>query len=143
LLGDEAAESLSSTDQFPVTQDQRHTVRSRLSYQITPAAWVAFSANFGSGLPVEFSGDRDEAASQYGQRIVDRVDFEDRRVRPSYTLDGSVGYTIRKTPRHRLSAQADVRNLTNQLTVINFAGLFSGTALAPPRSIAVRLQTDF
>jgi hypothetical protein len=39
--------------------------------------------------------------------------------------------------------QADVHNLTNRLTVIDFAGLFSGTALAPPRSIAVRLRADF
>ena len=37
----------------------------------------------------------------------------------------------------------DVRNLADRLTVINFAGLFSGTALAPPRSVAVRLRADF
>ena len=30
-------------------------------------------------------------------------------------------------------------NLTNRLDVINFAGLFSGTALAAPRSVAVRV----
>ena len=39
--------------------------------------------------------------------------------------------------------QADVLNLTNRLNVINFAGLFSGTAIGPPRSIAVRLSAEF
>jgi hypothetical protein len=39
--------------------------------------------------------------------------------------------------------QADVRNLTDRLNVINFAGLFSGTALAAPRSGAVRVRADF
>jgi hypothetical protein len=39
--------------------------------------------------------------------------------------------------------QADVLNLTNRLNVINFAGLFSGTALGPPRSVALRIQAAF
>jgi hypothetical protein len=39
--------------------------------------------------------------------------------------------------------QADVRNLTNRLNVINFAGLFSGTAVGQPRSVAVRLKAEF
>jgi len=33
--------------------------------------------------------------------------------------------------------------MTNRLDVINFAGLFSGTAVAPPRSLFVRLQAEF
>jgi len=36
-----------------------------------------------------------------------------------------------------------VRNLTNRLNVINFAGLFSGTALGAPRSVAIRLRAEF
>ena len=43
----------------------------------------------------------------------------------------------------RVRLQADLLNLTNRLNVIDFAGLFSGTALAPPRSVAVRLQAEF
>jgi len=39
--------------------------------------------------------------------------------------------------------QIEVRNLTNRFDVINFAGLFSGTAIAAPRSAAVRLRYDF
>jgi hypothetical protein len=143
FLGDEGADLLASTDQFAVTQDQRHTIRSRASYQIGPKVWVAAATAYGSGLPFEFVGDEDEAIAQYGERIVDRVNFETGRVRPLFSLDASVGATISKSESHRLQVQVDVRNLTNRLDVINFAGLFSGTALAAPRSIAVRVKADF
>ena len=33
--------------------------------------------------------------------------------------------------------------ITEGANVIDFAGLFSGTALAPPRSFALRLQAEF
>lgn len=105
--------------------------------------WLAAAVSYGSGLPVEFSGTLDQAVAQYGQRLVDRVDFEAGRVRPSVSIDASTGFTILKTKTRTLRAQADVINLTNRLNVINFAGLFSGTALAAPRSVAVRLQADF
>jgi hypothetical protein len=143
LLGNEATTLLTSTDRFPITQDQRHTVRGRTSYQLTPSAWVALAASYGSGLPVAFTGDRAQAVAQYGQRIVDGVDFGTGRVRPSLSFDASAGLVVVKTPKRSVRVQADVHNLTNRLTVIDFAGLFSGTALAPPRSIAVRLRADF
>jgi len=74
---------------------------------------------------------------------VDRVDFETGRLRPSFSLDASVGFVVANRSKRSLRLQADVRNLTDRLTVINFAGLFSGTALASPRSIAARLRADF
>ncbi len=143
LLGDEATTLLTSTDRFPLSQDQRHTVRGGISYQVTPSFRVALATSYGSGLPFEFTGDLPEAIAQYGQRIVDRVDLESGRVRPSFSLDASSGLVVVKRPKLGVRLQADVRNLTNQLTVINFAGLFSGTALAAPRSFAVRLLSDF
>lgn len=76
------------------------------------------------------------------ERIVERVELEAGRVRPSLSLDASVGVILVKAAKHSVRVQADVRNLTDQLTVINFAGLFSGTALAPPRTVAVRLRAD-
>ena len=39
--------------------------------------------------------------------------------------------------------QADIQNLNNRLNVINFAGLFSGNSLAPPRSYTLRFATNF
>jgi hypothetical protein len=58
-------------------------------------------------------------------------------------LDASASVTVLKTQKQRLSVQADVVNLLDRLNVINFAGLFSGTALAPPRSVAVRVHAEF
>jgi len=48
-----------------------------------------------------------------------------------------------KTARQQVRVQANAVNLTDRLNVINFAGLFSGTALAPPRSFGVRINLDF
>jgi outer membrane receptor for Fe3+-dicitrate len=146
FLGDDAAGALGqarTSEAFPVSQDQRHTLRGRVNCQLGPQAWVALAASYGSGLPVEFAGDRGEAIEQYGERLVDRVDFSRGRVRPSLSFDGSVSVTLLKRASRALRVQADVLNLANRLNVINFAGLFSGTALAPPRSVAVRLQAQF
>ena len=64
-------------------------------------------------------------------------------MRPSLSLDLSLGLVVVKTTRHSLRLQADVRNLTDRLDVIDFAGLFSGAAIAPPRSFSVRMQMQF
>ncbi len=144
LFGEDATTALTSTDRFPISQDQRHTVRGRLNYQVSRRAWVALAGSYGSGLPVEFVGDLDEAVAQYGRRIVDRVDFEAGRVHPSASIDAAASYLVfNTTGGRRLRVQADVLNLANRLNVINFAGLFSGTAVGPSRSFAVRLQAEF
>jgi hypothetical protein len=142
FLDDDAPELLTSAETFPMTQDQRHTLRARASYRVSDPVWVTMASAYGSGLPFEFTGDRDEAEAQYGERIADRVNFDAGRVRPRLSFDLSAGARLTRTaPRLRL--QVDVRNITNRLDVINFAGLFSGTALAPPRSLAVRLRAEF
>src|SRR6266850_2100716 len=41
FLGDEATTLLSGGERFPVSQDQRHTVRARVSDQVSSSAWVA------------------------------------------------------------------------------------------------------
>jgi hypothetical protein len=64
-------------------------------------------------------------------------------VRPSLALDASAGVELWKKDDLRFLLQADVRNINNRVNVINFAGLFSGTAVAPPRSYALRLEADF
>jgi outer membrane receptor protein involved in Fe transport len=144
FLGEEGFEQLASREQFPLTQDQRHTVRGRAIYQFSPAVWIAMAGSYGSGLPFEdFEDTPEEAAEQFGERVVERVDFETGRVRPSASIDVSAGATIGRWGGRTVRLQAEVRNLTNRLDVINFAGLFSGTALAAPRSAAVRLRFEF
>jgi hypothetical protein len=103
---------------------------------------LAIGAAYGSGLPVEFDASEQEAIDQFGTRVVSQVDFARRRVRPFMDVDASVAYALGRDPR-RLRIQADVSNLTNRLRVIDFAGVFSGTALAAPRAVSVRLQASF
>jgi hypothetical protein len=143
FLSDQSAGFLTSTDRFPISQDQRNTLRSRFRYQAAPRLWFAFGGAYGSGLPVAFDGAYQDAVAQYGQSIVNRVNFERGRVRPSFSLNASAGVIVWKNEKQSLRLQGDVQNLTDRLNVINFAGLFSGTALAEPLSAAIRLQAQF
>src|SRR6266404_3928726 len=144
FIGDDAANALSRTARrFWDTQDQRNTARTRFRYLFTPRLWDAIGAEYGSGLPLAFEGTIDQATAQYGAQIVERVNFTRNRVKPSFSLDGSLGAEVWKHDALTVRIQADVANLTDRLNVIDFAGLFSGNAVAPPRSFAVRLETSF
>ncbi|PWU11748.1 MAG: TonB-dependent receptor [Terriglobia bacterium] len=145
FLDDNADSLLVSNGQFPVTQDQRNTARARLRYQLLPRLWVATAAEYGSGLPVELDnlGNIALLRQQYGQQVLDRVNFSAGRVRPNFSLDLSVGAELWSHEKRSVRLQGDISDLTNRLNVINFAGLFSGTALAPQRWGSLRLQADF
>ena len=141
FLEPNAAELLHSTASFAVTQDQRNTARARMRYQLAPRLWAALGASYGSGLPIEIEDAVDVPAliAQYGERVVNRVNFDRGRVRPSFSMDASVGADVWKHENRSVRLQADVLNLTNRLNVINFASLFSGTAVAAPRMLTVRI----
>lgn len=145
FLGDEAAGLAGQRSVFAITQDQRNSVRARVRTELGPRAWVAFGSTYNSGLPVELDNGADAAAlsEQYGPQIVSRVNFDRGRVRPSWSLDASAGARLWRHERRQTRLQADVLNLTDRLNVINFAGLFSGTAVEPRRSFAVRLIAEF
>jgi hypothetical protein len=142
LLGDDAA-AVTSTAAFPISQDQRHTVRGRITYQLSHRAWVSSAISYGSGLPVEFDGDPATALAQYGPRIVGQVDFATGRIRPWSSIDAAFSAIVFTKGHQQIRVQANAINLANRLNVINFAGLFSGTALAPPRSYGVRVHVEF
>jgi hypothetical protein len=145
FLGDEADGLLNSNESFAISQDQRNTLRTQLRFQPHPRFWFAFATSYNSGLPFEIEGVTNEAfvAQQYGAEILDHVNFERGRVRPSSSLDISAGVTLKQSDKMRLRLQADVFNLTNRLNLINFAGVFSGTALDAPRSFSIRLRAEF
>ena len=144
FLGAEAEHALNDTSgRFWVSQDQRHTVRVRVRCQLVSRVWVALGGQYGSGLPVEFDGTPEDAVAQFGQAIVDRVNFERGRVRPSLAVEASLGAELWRKDKVAVRFQADGQNLNNRLNLIDFAGLFSGNAIAPPRSFSLRLQTSF
>ncbi len=144
FLGDDATNALSqTTGRFWDSQDQRNSVRTRVRYEFTKRLWAGIGGEYGSGLPFEFSGTQQDALNQYGPAVVSRVDFNNGRVRPSLSMDASLGAELWKSEKLNVKMQFDATNLNNRLNVIDFAGLFSGNAIGPPRSYAVRVQASF
>jgi hypothetical protein len=144
FIGDDAAQAISATSGvFPVSQDQRNTVRTRWRYDINKRVWMAVGATYDTGLPIDFEGTYQEAAAQYGQAILNRVNFSNYRPRPLFSLDASVGVILRNKEKHAVRLQVDGMNLTNEINVIDFAGLFSGTAIGISRSVDARLSFEF
>ena len=136
FLGQDATNALTQLGgRFWVSQDQRNTVRARFRYQFKPWLWGAAGADYGSGLPVDFDGTYEQALAEYGQQVVDRVNFLRDRVKPNFSLNASLGANIWKRDNVVMSIQFDATNLTDRLNLIDFAGLFSGNAVAPPRSL--------
>jgi outer membrane receptor for Fe3+-dicitrate len=128
---------------FPITQDQRNTAAAQLRWQIHPRIWVMSETHYGSGLPVELEDDDEPQQEAIPQSILNDVNFERGRVRPNFTLDLAVGTRIWQQHERSASLQLSVRNISDRLNVINFSGVFSGTALAPGRQISLQLKTRF
>ena len=141
FLGDNAA--IPTTGHFPDSQDQRNTVRGRLRYQAARRLWIAGGIQYDSGLPFDFEGTYAQALAEYGQQVVNRINFARGRIYPSFQVNASAGADIYKSDRLKMQVQIDGQNLTNVLDVIDFGGLFSGNAIGPSRSFALRLTTSF
>jgi hypothetical protein len=141
FLGDNAV--IPTTGHFPDSQDQRNSVRGRVRYQLTKRLWVAGGLQFDSGLPFDFQGTYAQALAEYGPQVVSRINFDRGRIYPSFQVNASAGANIYHSERLDVHLQADGQNLSNVLDVIDFGGLFSGNAIGPSRSFALRLQTTF
>jgi hypothetical protein len=128
---------------FPASQDQRNTVRARFRYQIAPRLWLASGASYGSGLPFKYNGDAADALAQYGPEVISRINFARGRILPSFAASASFGAEVYKSERVTIRFQADGDNLNGRLNVLDFGGLFSGNAIAPGRSFALRLNMSF
>jgi hypothetical protein len=144
FLGVGATNALSQIrGRFWDSQDQRNTVGAHFRYQLLSRVGVSVGGNYGSGLPVAFDGTREQALAQYGQQVVDRVNFPRGRVRPWLSIDVSAGLDLWKKDNLAARLQVDVQNLNNRLNLIDFAGLFSGNTISPPRSYSVRLKLQY
>jgi TonB-dependent Receptor Plug Domain len=144
FLGDDAsAAETRLSGHFPDSQDQRNTMRGRLRYQVHPRFWLAGGIQYDSGLPFEFDGDPSLVLAQYGQQLLDRINFDRGRIDPSFQLNVSAGADLYNSERINVRLQADGQNLNNVVDVIDFGGLFSGNAIGPPRSGMVRLSMTF
>ncbi len=145
FLGDAAHAALGDNARFFVSQDQRNTARARVRAQLGRRAWAAVSASYGSGLPADLGENAGLSflLAQYGPRVLSRVNFSRQRVRPSYSLDLAGGVELLRRDRTAIVLDAEATNLTNHVNVINFASLFSGTAIGAPRSAGIQLKFQF
>jgi Carboxypeptidase regulatory-like domain/TonB-dependent Receptor Plug Domain len=144
FLGQNASDAASNlSGHFPDSQDQRNTVRGRIRYQATSRIWFAGGVQYDTGLPFKFGGSPDDALAQYGQRVIDRINFDRGRILPSFQANASAGTDLYRGDRTRMRLQVDGQNLTNVLDVIDFGGLFSGNAIGPSRSFSLRLTGSF
>jgi hypothetical protein len=144
FLGSDTGNQLTDTSRFAVSQDQRNTARVRVRFQAPRRAWFAVGGEYGSGLPAGTGGtDPSLLLAQYGPAILSRVNLEHGRVRPNLSLDTAAGAELYRKEQRTAAFQVQAANLNNRLNVINFESLFSGTAVAPPRSVSGRLQFTF
>ncbi|MGA2534383.1 MAG: TonB-dependent receptor [Terracidiphilus sp.] len=144
FFGSDASQAASQlTGHSPDSQDQRNTVRGRVRYQLTRRVWTAFGAQFDSGLPFDFDGDPATVLAEYGQQVLNRINFDRGRIYPAFQANASAGAEIYSSDRVKVRFEADGQNLNNILNVIDFGGLFSGNAIGPSRSFSLRLATEF
>jgi hypothetical protein len=144
FLGDDAAAALTQTaGHFPDSQDQRQTIRARGRYQIAPRLWLALGASYDSGLPFQPDLTPQQYAAEYGQVVIDHLNFDRNRIHPYFTQNLSLGADLYKRENLMVRFQGDIANLGNTLEVIDFGGLFSGNAIGPSRQYTFRLVTTF
>ena len=144
FFGSDASAAASQlTGHFPDSQDQRNTFRGRVRYQALPRLWIAGGVQFDSGLPFDFDGDAPTVLAQYGQQVLNRINFARGRIYPATQLSASGGADIYRSERLNMRFQADGENLSNVLNVIDFGGLFSGNAIGPTRNLSLRLKASF
>jgi hypothetical protein len=144
FFGSDASRAASQlTGHAPDSQDQRHTVRGRIRFRLTPRLWTAFGVKYDTGLPFDFDGDPATVLAEYGQQVLDRINFARGRIYPAFQANASAGADILRSDRVKLHLQVDGENLNNILNVIDFGGLFSGNAIGPGRSFSLRLRTEF
>ncbi|MGC2793546.1 MAG: TonB-dependent receptor plug domain-containing protein, partial [Candidatus Sulfotelmatobacter sp.] len=122
FLGDDAINPTSG--HFPDSQDQRNTVRARVRYQVAPRLWVAVGADYNTGLPFQPDLTPQQYATEYGQVVVNHLNFSRDRISPYFTQNVSLGVDLYQQEKRSVRFQGDVANLGNTLELIDFGGLF-------------------
>jgi hypothetical protein len=131
FLGDDATAAVTQTTGYsPDSQDQRNTVRARAHYQIAPRLWMAVGADYNTGLPFEADLTPEQYATEYGQTVINHLNFNRGRINPYFTQNLTVGADLLKGEKFTTRFQGDIANVGNTLELIDFGGLFSGNAIA-------------
>jgi len=144
FLGEDAESAASQlSGHFPATQDQRNTLATRWIANVSKRVRLSAGASYGSGLPFAYGGTPDDALAQYGPDVVSRLNFARGRILPQLAVSASMSADLIHRDHFQSTFQIDGENLNNRLNVLDFGGLFSGNAIAPARSVLMRLETHF
>jgi TonB-dependent Receptor Plug Domain len=144
FLGDDASSAVSQlTGHFPDSQDQRNTIRARARYQVAPRLWISLGADYNSGLPFQPDLTAQQYATEYGQTVINHLNFNRQRINPYFTQNLSVGADVVKREKYNVRFQGDIANVSNTLEAIDFGGLFSGNAIGPGRQFTFRTVATF
>jgi hypothetical protein len=141
FLGDNAINP--TTGHFPDSQDQRNTVRDRIRFEVNPRVWFAVGSDYNSGLPFQPDLTPQQYATEYGQAVINHLNFNRDRIHPYFTQNASVSADLYHREKASIRLQIDGENLSNTMEVIDFGGLFSGNAIGPGRMAMLRLATTF
>ena len=144
FLGDDASDALTqTTGHFPDSQDQRNTVRARAFYQAASRLWFALGCDYNTGLPFEPNLTPQQYVTEYGQVVINHLNFDRNRISPYFTQNLTVGADLLKREKFTTRFQGDIANVSNTLELIDFGGLFSGNAIGPGRQYTFRILTTF
>jgi hypothetical protein len=144
FLGDDATDAVTQTTGYtPDSQDQRNTVRARVHYQAASRLWFAVGADYNTGLPFEADLTPQQYATEYGQTVINHLNFDRGRISPYFTQNLTVGADLLKREKFTTRFQGDIANIGNTLELIDFGGLFSGNAIGPGRQYTFRILTTF
>jgi hypothetical protein len=144
FLGDDATDAVTQTTGYtPDSQDQRNTVRARVHYQAASRLWFAVGCDYNTGLPFEADLTPQQYATEYGQTVINHLNFDRGRISPYFTQNLTVGADLLKREKFTTRFQGDIANIGNTLELIDFGGLFSGNAIGPGRQYTFRILTTF
>jgi hypothetical protein len=94
------------------TADEVH----ELCYQPWSCFWTSVGASYGTGLRVELNGESTATfVEEFGQVVVDRVNLNAGRVRPSLSVDLSAALDRYKKESRAACLQCDIALLSDRL----------------------------
>jgi hypothetical protein len=106
-----------------------------------PVTGGLFLGDDATGATTQLTGHFPDSQDQRNT-VRGRVRYRDR-IGPYFTQNASAGADLYQHEKRSVRLQADAQNLSNELEVIDFGGLFSGNALGPSRQYTFRLVTTF
>jgi hypothetical protein len=104
---------------------------------------MALGADYNTGLPFEADLTPEQYETEYGQVVINHLNFDRQRISPYFTQNLSLGADLLKREKQTLRFQGDIANVSNTLELIDFGGLFSGNAIGPGRQYTFRMVATF